>query len=457
MVNAPNLETGGMLRHTLAFALPVAATGMLQTLFNAVDMMVVGRFASSSALAAVGSSGTLVKLLIGCFQGLTVGADILLARRVGSGDEARLRQALHCVMAMAMVLGVAIAAVGLGISGWLLELVETPPELMEAAAGYFRLYILGLPAQMVYQFGSAALRARGDPKRPLCFLLCSGMGHIAMNLLLVAWLRLGVTGAGLAACVTQYVSAGLILVSLSRERGAMHLELRSLRIFRAEAAELLRVGFPAGLQAVIFKISDVTLQGAVNALGETVIAANTAASNVDGLIYTAMNAVSFAASTLTSRQLGAGKHGELGRIFRSCTAAVLLIGLPMSLLAYGLNGSLLGLFVSGDDPAYGEILRLGAVRLAYIGLPYVLCGLMESFGAMVRGMGYSWLPMLVSILGVCGVRIAWIYTVFPLHPTLERLYLCYPLSWLFTMAVHFVCFVCLSRKSGLGIPAKERN
>lgn len=207
------------------------------------------------------------------------------------------------------------------------------------------------------------------------------------------------------------------------------------------------MGFPAGLQAVIFKISDVTLQGAINSLGETVIAANTAASNVDGVIYTAMNAVSFAASTLTSQRLGAGKRSEVSCIFRSCAAAVVMIGLPMSLLAHLFDAQLLRLFVSVSDPACEEILHLGAVRLVYIGLPYVLCGCMESFGAiMVRGIGYSWLPMIVSVVGVCGVRIAWIYTAFPAMPTLENLYLCYPISWLFTMVIHLACFGFLSRR-----------
>lgn len=427
--------SGPLLKKVLQFALPLMATGILQLLYNAADIIVVGRFAGKTALAAVSSTGSLINLIVNLFMGLSVGASVVVARRYGAGDYAGVNKVLHTAVTLSIVSGILVGIVGFSLSRTLLEMMDSPEDVIDQATLYLRIYFVGIPAAMVYNYCAASLRALGDTKRPLYYLSISGAVNVILNLILVIFFRMGVAGVAIATAVSQVVSMVLIVICLLRTDGCIHLDPKKLRIDLPELKEVLEIGLPAGLQSSVFAISNVLIQSSINSFGSAVMAANGAAGNIEGFIYTAMNSISQATLTFTGQNMGAKKYNRILRILGACSVLVTAIGLIAGVAARLGGPVLLQLYTT--EP---EVVAIGLVRLSFVGLPYFLCGLMEVVGGMLRGCGYSVTPMIVSMLGACAFRVIWIYTLFAAFPTLTMLYISYPISWLLTTAAHMVCF-----------------
>ena len=438
-----NMTEGALLPKVIRFSLPLAATGVLQLLFNAADVIVVGKFAGATALAAVGATTALINLIVNAFLGVSVGVNILVARYLGCRDDARVRACVQTTFALSLVLGLIVMVAGLTLSTPLLELMDTPADVLPLSSLYLRIYFLGVPGVLMYNFGAALLRAFGDTKRPMLFLTVSGVVNACLNLFFVIVCRMSVDGVATATVISQYISLFLVILCLCRSEGLSHLDIRRIRIDREESLRMIQIGLPAGLQSTLFSFSNVLIQSSVNSFGASVVAANTAAASIEGFIYTAMNSVFHAAITFTSQNLGAGKIGRIKKVLAACLTTVLMIGLPLNLLCYLLGPDLLSIYVSSADPTYADVIRYGVIRLHRIGCVYFLCGLMEVLCGMVRGLGRSWLPMFVTGVGACLSRIVWIYTIFRSIHTPEVLYLSYPMSWILTLVLHSICFIVI--------------
>ncbi len=441
-----DMLNGPLFSKILMFSIPLAATGILQLLFNAADVIVVGKFAGSASLAAVGSTGSLINLLVGAFMGISVGANILIARYLGCKQNESVEKAVHTSYALSALMSVVLMIIGLVLSEPLLRAMDTPDDILPLAALYLRIYFLGMPANLIYNFGAAILRAVGDTKRPLWYLVISGMVNVILNLLLVIVFKLDVAGVAIATVISQYISLALVTWHLCRYDGACRLVLKKIRMDWREALNMIQIGLPVGLQSVIFNISNVMIQSAVNSFGSSVIAANSAAANICNFTYTGMNAVSHASITFTSQNLGAGKLSRIKSIYRNSIWTVLLIGIPLSVLPYAFGPQLLSIYISESDPYYQDVIAYGMVRLLWVNVPYFLCGIMEVCCGMVRGLGRTWLPMFVSAVGACLLRVIWIQTIYRAIPTLDCLYISYPVSWIVTTAVHVICYFPTLRK-----------
>lgn len=432
---------GLLLPKILRFSLPLILSGILQLLFNAADIVVVGRFSGSQSLAAVGATGSLINLLVNLFIGLSIGANVLVARFYGSADTENARQTVHTALLTAAIGGLCMIFLGLLLAKPMLLWMGTPADVLDQAVLYIRIYFIGMPAFMLYNFGAAILRAIGDTRRPLYFLFISGVVNVLFNLLFVIVFRMGVAGVAMATVISQALSALLILFCLWRSEGVCKLDFRRLRIHKDKLLGMLRIGLPAGLQGVIFNISNVLIQSSVNSFGSVAMAGNTAAGNIEGFVYTSMNAVYQTSLSFTSQNMGAGNYKRIDQILRRCLAVVAVIGLLLGNGAYLLGGPLLRIYSS--DP---EVVTYGLSRLSVVCVTYFLCGLMDVLVGSIRGMGYSVLPMLVSLTGACAFRVVWIFTVFRWQHTLWSLYISYPISWVLTAGAHLVCYLILRRK-----------
>ena len=445
--NAParyemDMTSGPMIPKILQFSLPLMLTGILQLLYNAADVIVVGNFAGHTALAAVSSTGSLINLLVNVFMGLSVGASVVIAQAYGAGDVPRMRKAEHTAMTLALFMGIGVGVLGFILARPMLEWMDSPEDVIDGAALYVRIYFLGMPANMLYNFGAAVLRAVGDTKRPLYYLTISGLVNVALNLLLVIVFRMAVAGVAIATVASQVVSMVLVLLCLLRSHGVIRLMPGECRIDRASALGMIRVGLPAGLQGSLFSISNVLIQSSVNSFGSLVVAGNGVASNIEGFVYTAMNAQHQAAMTFASQNYGAGKVDRVKRTLWCCLGIVLLFGLGLGLLVLAFGPQLMGLY--NQDP---EVIAFGLKRMQVILPTYFLCGMMDVMVGQLRGIGYSVMPMIVSLAGACGLRILWIMTVFAANPTQQTLYLSYPISWGMTFAIHMICYLVVSRKT----------
>ncbi len=432
---------GPLLGKILVFALPLMLSGILQLLFNAADIVVVGRFAGSQALAAVGSTGALINLIINVFIGLSIGTNVLVARYYGAGEREQVRQAVHTSVLLSIVCGLVLVVVGLALSRPLLELMGTPDDVIDMSVTYMRIFFCGMPVLMLYNFGAAILRSVGDTKRPLYFLVVAGTVNVLLNLFFVIVLGMDVDGVALATVLSQAISAGLILLCLVRMEGPCHLELKQLRIYKDKMWQIVRVGLPAGLQGCIFSISNVLIQSSVNSFGSVAMAGNTAASNIEGFVYTGMNAIYQTSLSFTSQNMGAGQHKRVGKVLKLCLLLVSGVGLALGLTAVFFGNSLLGIYSS--DP---QVIQYGMMRMRIIASLYFLCGVMDVLAGSMRGMGYSLLPMIVSLTGACGLRVLWIFTIFAANRTLVTLYISYPISWFITAAAHLFCYWWVRRK-----------
>ncbi|WP_458863600.1 MATE family efflux transporter [Acidaminobacterium chupaoyuni] len=432
---------GPLLSKILIFALPLMLSGVLQLLFNAADIAVVGRFSGRTALAAVGSTSALINLLVNLFVGLSIGANVLVAQRYGAGDGEGVSRAVHTAMLISMIGGVIMVFVGVLLARPLLTLMGTPAEVIDMSVVYMRIFFCGMPVMLVYNFGAAILRSVGDTKRPLYFLVVAGAINVVLNLFFVIVCGMDVDGVALATVISQTVSAFLILQCLIRSEGVCRLELKKLHLHRTELLKIIRVGLPAGLQGIIFSISNVLIQSSVNSFGAVAMAGNTAASNIEGFVYTGMNSIYQTTLSFTGQNLGARQYHRISRVLRTCLMLVSVVGLVMGLSALGFGKQLLHIYTA--DP---EVVKFGLMRLGIIAATYFLCGLMDVMAGVMRGLGYSILPMIVSLTGACGLRVLWIFTIFAANHTLKTLYVSYPISWFVTFAAHVVCYWVVRRK-----------
>ena len=432
---------GPLLSKLLMYALPLVLSGVLQLLFNAADIVVVGRFSGNHALAAVGSTSALINLLVNLFIGVSVGANVLVARYCGARDEVNAQETVHTAMSVSIAGGFILIFVGYFLSEPLLAMMGTPADVLKDAALYMRIYFAGMPAFMIYNFGAAILRAVGDTRRPLYFLTLAGVVNVVFNLIFVVFFHMSVAGVALATIISQAISAFLVVLCLIQTEGMCQLHKDQLKIHGDKLLMMLRIGLPAGLQGCVFSISNVLIQSSINSFGSVAMAGNTAASNIEGFVYTGMNAIYQTCLSFTSQNLGAKKIKRIKLILAECLGIVAVIGLVLGQGAYHLGSVLLGIYSSE-----AEVIQYGLTRLSLVCAPYFICGLMDVMTGVMRGLGYSIMPMLVSLTGACAFRVIWIYTVFQSSHTLETLYVSYPISWTLTFTVHFICFLFAYRK-----------
>ena len=435
------MTAGPLLPNVLAFTVPLILSGVLQLLYNSADIIVVGRFADSVAMASVGATTSLIQLLVSMLMGLSVGASVAVARATGAGDRDGVRCAVHTSMALAVLSGVLLGALLLLLSAPLLELMGCPENVLSGAKLYLNIYAVGLPASFIYNYGAAILRAVGDTKRPLYYLTISGVVNIILNVLLVAGLKLSVAGVAIATIVSEFISAALVLASLITSHGDIRFEPKKTRVERRSLSLILRIGIPAGLQSSMFSISNVLIQSAINSFGAAAIAGNTAAASIEGFATTVSNSISQAALTFSSQNMGAEKYQRVRRVLAVCLAATLVGGLTLGLLIYAFGTPLLSLF--NTDP---DVIANGLIRVSHNMPLYVLFCMQDTFVGQLRGIGYSLLPTITSLSGICLLRVVWLYTAFAASPTLDTLYLSYPVSWAATLFALIVCYAVVVRK-----------
>lgn len=433
---------GPILKKMLLFAVPLMLSSILQLLFNAADIVVVGKFAGDDSLAAVGSTSSLINLLTNLFIGLSVGANVLVARYFGAKKEDELKETVHTAMTLSIIGGIVLTVIGIIGAPVILGWMQTPPEVLSLAVVYLRIYFVGMPAMMVYNFGSSILRAIGDTKRPLYYLTIAGVVNVVLNLFFVIVFHWGVFGVGLATTISQVISAAFVLRCLMREQGGIRLDLKRLGIHKGKLLQIMQIGLPAGFQGMLFSLSNVVIQSSVNSFGATVVAGNSAASNIEGFVYVGMNAFYQAAISFMGQNVGAGKYNRVNKILLSAETCVIAVGLLLGNLVVLFAKPLLSLYT--DSPA---VVEAGVVRLNIICTIYFLCGMMDVMVGALRGLGYSIAPMIVSLLGACVFRLFWIATVFQIDRfhTIETVYISYPISWTLTFLAHLVTFTIVRR------------
>lgn len=438
-----DLTEGPLLAKIWKFTLPIIATGLLQTLYNASDMIVVGRFAPNGAFAmgAVGACGSLINLIVNLFMGLSTGSGICVARAMGAGRDKDVKDLVHTSAMAGVICGVFVGILGFLLAEPLLILMGTPGDILAEAVPYMRAYFVGIPAMMLYNFLAATLRATGDTKRPLMFLALAGLVNVGLNLVMVTVFAMGAVGVGIATTVSQYVSAIMIVVYMRKNKGVCHLSIREMKIHKRCFIGIVENGLPAGIQSLVFGISNVLIQSSINAFGSETIAGSAAAANIENFIYIAMNSFFQTAITFTGQHVGAGKIERIKKIALYTILSVAFTGIVIGSLCFIFREPLLSIYIDEADKAVeARIMEAGALRMSVIGALYFLCGIMETLGGMVRGMGRSLQPTFVAIFGSCLMRIAWIFTVCPLFPgNLLVLLLAYPVTWIITIAGHSTC------------------
>ena len=436
-----DMTQGPLLSKVLFFALPIMISGILQLAFNAADTIVVGRYAGSEALAAVGSVGSLNGLIISMFIGLSVGVNVLVARYTGAQESQKVSDTVHTAVLLSLIGGVALTVIGFVLARPLLLLMGSPEDVIDLAVLYVRVLFLGMPVQMLYNFCAAILRAVGDTKRPLYFLTIAGVVNVVLNLIFVILFHMSVAGVALATIISQAVSAALIASSLMSMDGPTRLNPRALRINGPIFGQIVRIGLPAGIQASVFSLSNVVIQSSVNSFGSIVIAGNAAAMNVGSFIYQAMNTYHQAVTCFASQNLGARRPGRIRAAVNACLFWALVFGVVLGVGSCIFGRQLLGMYSS--DPA---VIQSGLMRLYIVCGPYFLCGIMDVMTGALRGVGYSVLPMIISLLGACALRILWVMTLFRLSPTIECLLVSYPVSWALTFLVLIISFRIVLKK-----------
>ena len=436
-----DMTEGPLTTKIIKFTIPVMLTGILQLLFNTADVIVVGRFTGKTALAAVGSTGSLINLLVSLFMGLSIGTNVLVARYQGAKDDKAVSETVHTSIALGIVGGLILLIIGVVATRPLLEMMATPEDVIDQSTLYMRILFFGMPLNLILNFGAAILRAIGDTKRPLYYLTIAGVINLFLNIFLVTVFSLGVAGVAIATVISEGVSCGLILLCLKHETGAIRLYFNRIKINPSKCIDIMKIGLPAGLQGCIFSISNVLIQSSVNSFGSTVMAGNTAASNIEGFVYVSMNSLHQTCISFTSQNFGAGKFKRIKKVLINCLVIVAITGLVLGNSAYFSGKYLLSAY---NNEA--EVISYGLIRLSIISTMYFLCGLMDVMVGAMRGIGYSILPMIVSLVGACGLRIVWIYTVFVKFRTLDILFISYPVTWTITFLSHLVCYYIVTRK-----------
>lgn len=433
---------GPLFSKMIIFSVPMILSGILQLLYNAADVIIVGRYSGSTALAAVGSTGSLTSLIISLFMGLSVGTSVAVAQYYGASDWKNVSQVVHTSMAISVICGIIVGVLGCCLAKELLLAMDTPIDVLDQATLYMRIYFIGVPASMIYNFGSSILRAVGDTRRPLIYLSVSGLINVILNIIFVIGFKIGVAGVALATVISQIISAVLIVLCLIQFNGPCRLVLKDIKIHSDKLWQLTKIGLPAGLQGTIFSLSNVVIQSSVNSFGSAVVAGNSAASNIEGFVYVAMNSIYNTALTFTGQNMGAKKYNRINRILGISLLTVFVIGFGMGMLILVLGEQLLGIYAPGNT----EVIKYGMIRMSIIAKTYFLCGMMDVMVGMLRGMGRSFMPMIVSVVGVCGLRISWVFLIFAQNRSLTTLYTSYPVSWIVTFTIHFLSFLLIKKR-----------
>ena len=426
---------GSIMDKLISFSLPLMLTSILQLMFNAVDIIVVGHYTGSEALAAVGSTTALINIFTNLFIGVSLGANVLAARYFAAGQDKEMSEAVHTAIALALVSGVIMAFVGVGATRLALEVMDTPANVIDQSVLYMRIYFMGMPFFMLYNYGAAILRAVGDTKRPLMFLAVSGMANVVLDLALVIVVPLGVAGVAIGTVASQMISCILVIRCLCKTESSYQLRFSRLAIKSVYLKRIFQVGIPAGIQSTVINFSNAMLQSSVNSFGSTAMAGYTAANNVMGFLYAAVNAVTQACMSFTSQNYSVRKPKRMDRVLVDCMILSVGVSVVFGVGAYVFGSQILKIYTTD-----AEVIQCGLEILSITTVPYFLCGIMDLIPGALRGMGHSAVPMILSVIGTVGTRIIWIYLIFPQHRSLYFLFISYPGSWIATILLQAVCF-----------------
>lgn len=432
---------GTLMDKLISFSLPLMLSGILQLLFNAVDIIVVGRFTGSQALAAVGSTTALINIFTNLFIGISLGANVLAARFYASGKEKEMSETVHTSITLALISGLVMALAGVLLARFALNLMGTPNDVIDQSVLYMRIYFLGMPFFMLYNYGAAILRAVGDTKRPLFFLVISGMTNAVLNLVLVIVFHMGVAGVAIGTIVSQLISSILVLRCLYTSNTSYRLYFSKLGIKTQYLKQIFQVGIPAGIQSTVINLSNALLQSSVNSFGSVAMAGYTAANNIFGFLYVTVNSVTQTCMSFTSQNYGAGKNKRMDKVLIDCIILSVVITSILGVSAYGFGPELLKIYT--ED---AKVIQCGMEILLYTTVTYFLCGLMDLFPGALRGMGHSAVPMILSVIGTVGTRIVWIFWIFPAHRSLDILFISYPASWIITIIMQVICYYFVRKK-----------
>ena len=447
MMKAANrsMLEGPLFRNIILYTIPVMLTGVLQLLFNAADLVIVGRFCGSISVAAVGATGAITNLIVNLFVGLSVGAGVTVAHGLGGEDDEVVSRTVHTAVPTALITGLMLAGIGIGVARPVLQWMETPDNVLPLSAIYMQIYFAGMPFSMLYNFCASILRAAGDTKSPLVYLSLAGVVNVLLNLFFVTQLDMNVAGVALATILSQVLSAWLVLRALMHRTDSCHFAFREMHIYKPQLMKMIRIGMPAGVQGSMFAISNVIIQSSLNSFGGACISGNAASANIEGFLYIALNAFHQAAVNFIGQNVGALQYKRVNKILGICMGCVTVLGLVCGVGIYLGGETLLGIYIT-DSP---EAIAYGMRRLLYVAVPYFLLGMMDVSTGALRGLGASISPMIISILGVCGIRIAWIYTVFtiPAYHVPESLYVSYIVSWTVTLVAQMLAYRAIYKKS----------
>ena len=432
---------GTLMDKLISFSIPLMLSGILQLMFNAVDIIVVGRFAGSESLAAVGSTTALINVFTNLFIGISLGSNVLAARYYAAGKEREMSETVHSSLTLALISGILMAFAGLFFSRIALEWMGTPDDVIDLAALYMKIYFIGMPFFMLYNYGAAILRAVGDTKRPLLFLVVSGLVNAGLNMIFVICFHMAVEGVAIATVISQLLSCIMVLTCLYRTQGCYQFRFSKLGLKSIYVLQIFQVGIPAGIQSTVINFSNVLLQSSVNSFGSIAMAGYTAANNIFGFLYTSVNSVTQACMSFTSQNYGVGKLKRMDRVLADCMILSVVVAVVLGCICYGFGPEILQIYT--ED---AEVIACGMEILAYTTITYFLCGWMDLFPGALRGMGYSAVPMVLSVIGTVGTRVVWIFGIFPYHRSLAILFISYPASWIITIVLQVICFYFVRRR-----------
>ena len=432
---------GSILDKLISFSIPLMLSGILQLLFNAVDIIVVGRFTGSEALAAVGSTTALINVFVNFFIGISLGSNVLAARFYAAGKDKEMSETVHTAITLALISGIVMGIVGVVSAKGALQLMDTPDNVLDLSTLYMRIYFVGMPFFMLYNYGAAILRAVGDTKRPLMFLIVSGATNVVLNLILVIRFHLGVAGVAIATVISQGISCVLVLRCLYYSEGSYQLRVSKLGMKARYVEQIFKVGVPAGIQSTIINFSNVLLQSSVNSFGSVAMAGYTAANNILGFLYVSVNSITQACMSFTSQNYGVRKFKRMDRILLECLGLTVTVSLIFGGGSYLFGSELMHIYTKSAD-----VVACGTDIMLYTTVTYFLCGIMDLFPGALRGMGHSAVPMILSVVGTVGTRIVWIYWVFPQHRALDFLFISYPVSWILTIVMQVICFYFVRKR-----------
>ena len=432
---------GSILDKLISFSIPLMLSGILQLLFNAVDIIVVGRFTGSEALAAVGSTTALINVFVNFFIGISLGSNVLAARFYAAGKDKEMSETVHTAITLALISGVVMGIVGVVSAKGALQLMDTPDNVLNLSTLYMRIYFVGMPFFMLYNYGAAILRAVGDTKRPLMFLIVSGATNVVLNLILVIRFHMGVAGVAIATVISQGISCALVLRCLYYSEGSYQLRFSKLGMKARYVKQIFQVGVPAGIQSTIINFSNVLLQSSVNSFGSVAMAGYTAANNILGFLYVSVNSITQACMSFTSQNYGVRKFKRMDKILMECLGLTMVVALVLGGGSYLFGSELMHIYTKSAD-----VVACGTDIMLYTTVTYFLCGIMDLFPGALRGMGHSAVPMILSVIGTVGTRIVWIYWVFPQHRALDFLFISYPVSWILTIIMQVICFYFVRKK-----------